>query len=355
MVITESHKWWVLTAVAGIGFLVYLLAPVLMPFLIAALLSYLGNPLVDRLINLKLPRLAAVLAVFVAIFLLVLLVPLLLMPLLEKQLAVFISNWPNYIDWLQHTVVPWIQGRFGLDGAVFDLSLLKKTFLEHWQQVGGTAAGIIASISKSGVVLAGWLANLILIPVITFYLLRDWETLIKRIHELVPRSIEPIVTRLARDCDVVLGTFMRGQLIVMLALGFIYSFGLWIAGLDLALLIGMLAGIVSFVPYLGFIIGILAAGIASIVQFHDLMHLVPVVIVFGAGQLLEGMLLTPLLVGDRIGLHPVAVIFAVMAGGQLFGFAGILLALPVAAVIAVMLRYAHEQYVASELYSSGDE
>lgn len=352
MTLAESHKWWILIAIAGISFLIYLLAPVLMPFIIAALLSYLGNPLVDRLVNLKLPRLAAVLMVFVVIFLLVILVPLLLMPLIEKQVAVFIRNWPNYIDWLQHTVIPWIQGRVGIEGEVFDLSVLKKTFLEHWQQVGGTAASIISSLSKSGLVFAGWLANMVLIPVVTFYLLRDWKTLIIRVRELIPRSAEPVVAKLAHDCDVVLGTFMRGQLLVMLALGFIYSTGLWIVGLDLALLIGMLAGIVSFVPYLGFIIGILAAGIASVVQFHDLVHLVSVVAVFGVGQILEGMVLTPLLVGDRIGLHPVGVIFAIMAGGQVFGFVGILLALPVAAVIAVVLRYAHERYVGSELYSS---
>lgn len=355
MIVTESRKWWTLTVVAGGGFLIYLLAPVLMPFIVAALLSYLGNPFVDRLVSLKLPRLVAVLIVFIGIFLLLIMLPLLLMPLLERQVAVFIGNWPGYIDWLQFTVIPWIQGRFGVEGMVVDISVLKKTFMEHWQQVGGTAASIIASLSKSGLVLAGWLANLVLIPVVTFYLLRDWGILVRRIHELIPRSIEPTVAKLVCDCDVVLGTFMRGQLIVMLALGAIYSIGLWIVGLDLALLIGMLAGVVSFVPYLGFIIGIFAAGIASIVQFQDLMHLVPVIIVFGAGQLLEGLMLTPLLVGDRIGLHPVAVIFAVMAGGQLFGFIGILLALPVAAVIAVVLRYAHERYVSSELYGSGNE
>ena len=323
-----------------------------MPFIIAALLAYLGNPLVDRLAGLNLPRLAAVLTAFIVIFLLVIMVPLLLIPLFEKQMAVFIRNLPVYLDWLQHTVIPWVQGHLGFEETALDLSILKKAFLAHWQQVGGTAASIFASLSKSGLVLAGWLANLVLIPVITFYLLRDWRTMVERIHELIPRSMEPTVAKLARDCDVMLGTFMRGQLSVMLVLGIVYWIGLWITGLELAFLIGMLAGIVSFVPYLGFIIGILTAGIASIVQFHDLIHLVPVVIVFGVGQLLEGMLLTPLLVGDRIGLHPVAVIFAVMAGGQLFGFVGILLALPVAAVIAVVLRYAHERYVGSELYSS---
>jgi len=300
LIITESQKWWQLIVVAGIGFLIYLLGPVLMPFVIAALLAYLCNPLVNRLVDLKLPRLAAVVVVFIGVFLVIMLLLLLLMPLIEKQVMIFIRNWPDYIDWLQQTAIPWVLGHLGIEEVSLDLSALKQTFIEHWQQMGGTAASIITSVSKSGLALIVWLANLVLIPVVTFYLLRDWEIMIKRIHELVPHSIESTVARLARDCDMVLGTFMRGQLIVMLALGVVYSAGLWIVGLDLALLIGVLAGMVSFVPYLGFFVGVLAAGIASVVQFHDLMYLLPVLIVFGVGQFLEGMVLTPLLVGDRI-------------------------------------------------------
>jgi predicted PurR-regulated permease PerM len=171
------------------------------------------------------------------------------------------------------------------------------------------------------------------------------------VHELIPRRYEATVARLATASDEVLGAFLRGQLTVMLALGTIYSVGLWLVGLELALLIGMLAGLVSFVPYLGFIVGILAAGLAALMQFGDLLPLLYVVIVFMVGQAVEGMLLTPLLVGEKIGLHPVAVIFAVLAGGQLFGFFGILLALPVASVVMVLLRYTHERYVGSSLYS----
>ncbi len=159
---------------------------------------------------------------------------------------------------------------------------------------------------------------------------------------------------MATDCDEVLGTFMRGQLSVMLALTVIYTVGLWMVGLDLAFLIGLLAGIVSFVPYLGLIVGIVVAGIASIVQVHDLSLLLLVIAVFAAGQLLEGFVLTPWLVGERIGLHPVMVIFSVMAGGQLFGFFGILLALPVSAVLVVLLRYAHDQYLESNIYGADE-
>jgi predicted PurR-regulated permease PerM len=193
-------------------------------------------------------------------------------------------------------------------------------------------------------------ASFLLIIVVTFYLLRDWDVLVGRVRELLPRKTEPVIVQLAQQSDEVLGAFLRGQLLVMLSLAIVYTSGLMIIGLDLALLIGMMAGLVSFVPYLGFIVGIAAAIIAALFQFQEIMPLLYIAIVFGIGQMLEGMLLTPLLVGDRIGLHPVVVIFAVLAGGQLFGFVGVLLALPVAAVIAVVLRYLHAEYKKSALY-----
>jgi predicted PurR-regulated permease PerM len=171
-----------------------------------------------------------------------------------------------------------------------------------------------------------------------------------QLRNLLPRRIEPVIVGLARESDEVLGAFLRGQFVVMLALGGIYSLGLFIIGLDFSLLIGMLAGLVSFVPYLGLIVGIVVAGIAALIQFQEFWPLLPVIGVFGIGQLIEGMLLTPLLVGDRIGLHPVAVIFAVLVGGHLFGFFGVLLALPVAAIIMVLLRHTHDEYLNSVLY-----
>ncbi|MDH5258805.1 MAG: AI-2E family transporter, partial [Gammaproteobacteria bacterium] len=221
----------------------------------------------------------------------------------------------------------------------------------HWTKAGGVAAGLVGTVSKSGMAILGWVINIALIPVLTFYILRDWDILKDRIRELLPLNSQEKVVTIVRDSDSVLSAFLRGQLMVMFALGTIYSIGLWMIGLDFSLLIGMLAGIVSFVPYLGFIVGILIAGIVAMVQFHDVYQLLPVLMVFGVGQLVESFLLTPLLVGDKIGLHPVAVIFAVMAGGQLFGFFGILLALPVAAVVMVLLRHAHERYLRSQLYT----
>lgn len=352
---TDAQKFLLLALVAVTGWLVYLLAPVMTPFMVAALLAYLGDPLVDRLEKKGLSRTLSVSAVFIIMLLVGLGLLLVLLPVLEQQLASMIKRVPVYIDWLQNTGLPWVFARLGMDAATIDLASIKQSLTEHWQQAGGIAASVIGSISRSGAAVLGWIANLVLIPVVTFYLLRDWDKLMKAIRETLPRSFEPVAVKLAGESDEVLGAFLRGQFLVMIALGTLYSVGLWMTGLEMALLIGMLAGLVSFVPYLGLIVGIVVAGIVAVVQFHEFTPLIYVAAVFSIGQLLEGTVLTPLLVGDRIGLHPVAIIFAVLAGGQLFGFLGILLALPVAAVIMVLLRHAHEQYLASGVYGQSEE
>lgn len=349
---TETTKWWVLASTVAAGVLLYLLAPVITPFLTAALLAYLGDPLVDRLEHYKLPRTVAVICVFIVIFLIVAIWPFVLIPVIEQQITWLTGNIPNYIDWVQQHVVPWLSQSLNVDPQLLDATAMKKAIAENWGQVGSIASYVMSTISQSSLVLIAWVANIVLIPVVTFYLLRDWDHLVARINQLLPRKQQPTISRLARESDEVLGAFLRGQLLVMICLGTIYTLGLWIMGLDVALLVGMIAGLVSFVPYLGFIVGIVLAGIAAIMQFHDIYYLLPVAVVFGIGQALEGMLLTPLLVGDKIGLHPVAVIFAIMAGGQLFGFVGILLALPIAAVIMVIVRYIHGRYTDSSIYNA---
>jgi predicted PurR-regulated permease PerM len=324
--------------------LLYLLAPVLTPFMVAAVLAYIGDPLVDRLQTWRLPRTVAVICVFLILTTVAVIVLLTLIPMLERQMTVMATKLPSYVDWLLHQALPSITSSLGLETPALEMANIKQALQQHWQTAGGLATKLISSFTHSGMALFAALANLVLIPVVAFYLLRDWDILVAKVNSLLPRRIEPKVSLIARESDQVLGAFLRGQLSVMLALALIYSVGLSLAGLDLAILIGLLAGLVSFVPYLGFIVGMVAAVLAAVMQFQEWLPLVYVVIVFGIGQLLEGMLLTPLLVGDRIGLHPVAVIFAVLAGGQLFGFFGILLALPVAAVIAVILRHVHEWY-----------
>ncbi len=346
----EATLWLVLGGVAGAGFLLYLLAPILTPFLIAALFAYLGDPLADRLQVWGRSRTLAVIVVFAGMLLVLAVALLVLVPVLENQLTKLISKVPGYLEWITNEVVPRLSTLFGVELARPDPAVLKTMLGAHWQEAGGAVAGLLGYVTQSGTAVVAWLANLVLIPVIGFYLLRDWDALVAHIRDLLPRSLEPAVVRLAEESDEVLGAFIRGQLLVMLALGTIYSLGLWLVGLEFALLVGMLAGLVSFVPYLGFVVGIVVAGIAILVQTQDPIQLLPVAAVFGVGQLLEGTVLTPLLVGDRIGLHPVAVIFAVLAGGQLFGFFGVLLALPVAAVLAVLIRHAHRGYVGSALY-----
>lgn len=351
MTLNDSQKWMLLIGVAGLVILLYLLAPVLTPFFAAALLAYLGDPLADRLEKYRLSRTLSVVIVFVCIFVALTILLLMLFPLLQHQLAYLFDNLPRYIDYIQHNLLPMLAAKLGIDADLIDLDLLKQGIAQQFQQSSGLAKQLIASVTQSGMALIAWLANLVLIPVVTFYLLRDWDILIARIDEMLPRAYEAVIGRLAKESDDVLAAFLRGQFMVMLALGIVYSTGLWLVDLKLALLIGLMAGLVSFVPYLGFILGIIAASIAMLLQTHEVMDLLPVFIVFAVGQALEGMVLTPLLVGDRIGLHPVAVIFAVLAGGQLFGFVGILLALPVAAVLAVLVRHAHQQYKASSIFN----
>ena len=334
-------------------FLIILLGPILTPFISGAILAYIGNPIVNYLVKWKLPRSLAVVLVFLLIFSLIILLILILVPLLESQISNFIEQVPQILNWIQVTAIPWISKRFAV-GQYLNISSLVSLLQSHWQTAGGVAFNVFKTISKSGVAVIVGLGNLLLIPVVTFYLLRDWQKLLKNGHDLLPRNIAPIVEGLAIEGDLVLGAFFRGQLLVMLGLGIIYATGLWLIGLNMALLIGLIAGLVSIVPYLGFIVGIGVAAIVSLFQFQDIIHLVYVLIVFLIGQSAESMLLTPLLVGDQIGLHPVAVIFAVLAGAQLFGFVGVLLALPVAAVLMVVLRYLKKQYMASRVYHGDD-
>lgn len=344
----DQNSWIVLSIIVFIS-LLYFLKSVLTPFLIAGLLAYLGDPLVNRLVHCKLPRVLAVTVVFTAIMLMIVAFFLFLIPLLTHQLGDFINRLPEFLLWLQQFVLPWLKEHWGLNLS-FDSQALKVMLTEHWQQAGNLAVTVWKTVSQSGMAILGWFANVLLIPVVTFYLLCDWQKVAIGIRELLPRRIETNVMKLGRECDEVIGAFLRGQLAVMFVMSLIYWLGLSIVGLDLAAMLGVLAGLLTFVPYLGLIVGALAAMIAALVQFQDSLHIIYVLIVFTVGHLIEVFALVPWLVGDRIGLHPVAVIFAVLAGGHLFGFTGVLLALPVAAVLMVLVRHLKHHYVQSEIY-----
>jgi len=347
----KDHGPW---AAAGVALLVllWLLAPILTPFVLGAALAYLGDPLVDRLQRWRLSRTAGVTIVFVVLSVVGLIAALLILPAVYKQLLELIQNIPEWLNWLQEKGLP----RLGIvlpDGLRLDAAGLKRVAAAHWQDAGGLAAQLWGSVSQSGAALVTAAANLLLVPVVSFYLLRDWDDLVAWIRGMVPPRYLSKVGELAQETDVVLGAFIRGQLSVMAALAVLYSVGLALCGLKLALVIGLIAGLLSFVPYLGFIVGFGAAVLAMLVQSQELLPLLWVALVFGIGQVVESAFLTPNLVGDKIGLHPVAVIFAVMAGGQLFGFIGVLAALPVAAVLAVLLRHAKLRWLASPTYAHG--
>jgi predicted PurR-regulated permease PerM len=342
--VTDARTVFQLALIALGGWLIYLLAPILTPFLVSGLLAYLGNPAVSRLERWHLPRVLAVALVFLLFVVIIVVLLFFLIPALQRQVFAFTVKVPDYIDWLQQTGIPHWQALLGLDLGI-DMATMRQKLIDHWRELSNGVGALFVYITRSGLSVIGWLANLLLIPVVVFYLLLDWEKLLERTLALVPRRNRPRVAELAREGNEVLGSFLRGQLLVMAALATVYAVGLTLAGLDLALPLGVLAGLVSFVPYLGFITGLLSAGIAAYLQFHDGLSLLWVAGVFLTGQLLESLWLTPRLVGDRIGLHPVAVIFAVMAGGQLFGFTGVLLALPAAAVLKVWLRHLHEFYI----------
>lgn len=352
MNLSFRNQWpWYVAGIALLAVL-WLLGPILTPFVVGAALAYIGDPLVDWMERRRMSRTFAVSVVFIVLTTAGLIAMLLLVPLLYHQAIALLKNIPDWLAWVQTSALP----RLGIalpDGMRLDPEGLKQIVTEHWSKAGNVLQTVWGKVSQSSVALLTTFANLLLIPVVSFYLLRDWDRLVEWIRGMIPPRNLPRIGQMAQETDEVLGGFMRGQLLLMLAQAIFYTVALWIAGLDLALLVGLVIGLISFVPYLGAIVGILTAAIAMLVQTQDPSSLLWIVGIFAIGQFLESNILAPWLVGDRIGLHPVAVIFAVMAGGQLFGFIGVLLGLPVAAVIAVLLRHAKQEWLNSPLYQNG--
>ena len=339
---------------AASAYLFLQLLPVLTPFLVAALFAYLMDPLVEKLVSRRVGRALAVSLIFVVMSLLLALLVLLVVPMLARQVVDFMHRLPEYLSMFQAYLLPQLD-RLDIHVEAIPMDDVRQLLQDNWQKAGGFLTIMLKRATASTLSLVAVAANLLLIPVVAFYLMRDWKQLIAFLRDSLPLQWRDKVLSLIRECDEVLSAFIRGQLLVMLSLAAIYSIGLGIVGLDLALFLGTLAGLASVVPYLGAIVGIGASTILAYVQFHEWLPLVWVCVVFGVGQMLEGMWLTPMLVGDKIGLHPVAVIFAIMAGGQLAGFVGILLALPVAAVLMVFVRHFHQKYKASQLFMPIDD
>lgn len=349
--------WLIAFAIAGL--LLYLLAPVLTPFIAAGLLAYIGDPLADRLQRWGLPRTLAVVAVFLLTFLLLGALVLLVFPLIQQQVSALFTALPDIANKAEQVWLP--EAAEILDIEMGD-DVGLGAFLSRYSDMAGSWGGkALQSVTSTGSMLAAAVMSLFLIPILTFYLLRDWDRIVATIGALVPESNRETVFGLARETDEALGAFLRGQVLVMLALAALYSTGLTLVGLEYAIAIGVVSGLVSFVPYLGLVFGIALATLTVANQPEPLWPIVGVVATFGVAQVIEGTVLTPKLVGDRIGLHPVLVIFAIAAGGQLFGFFGILLALPAAAVLSVLVRFAYDRYLrehpeaAAELGEALDE
>jgi predicted PurR-regulated permease PerM len=341
MSVDRRTNW--LIAVALTGWLLYLLAPVLTPFVAAALLAYIGDPLADRLQRFKLPRTLAVVAVFLLTFTVLVLLVVLVGPLIRTQVSALLAALPGLLEQVEQVWLPSLSGWLNIETGD-DVGI--GAFLANYSEMAGTwGAKVLVSVSKSGGAVAAAVLSLFLVPILTFYLLRDWDTIMTHLGALIPSRQRDTVVKLARDTDEVLGGFLRGQLLVMLALSVIYSVGLSLVGLKFAIAIGVVSGLVSFVPYLGFVFGIGLAALTVALEPNPLWLMIGVIATFTIAQLLEGSILTPKLVGDRIGLHPVLIIFAIAAGGQLFGFFGILLALPAAAVLSVVVRFAYDRYL----------
>ena len=272
-----------------------------------------------------------------------------MLPLLEKEVGRFATLLPDWIEAARMHLLPLLQRWFGTD-LEWDSGALKSALLSHSQGAGGIVAKLLPWLGSSGGAVIGVLVDLLLTPVAMFYLLRDWNIWLARLDDLVPRHWHTMANEIVTEVDRILAEFLRGQISVMLLMSGYYVVALWLAGLEFALPIGIVAGMLVFVPYLGMVTGLVLATLAAVMQFTEFGNIVVVWAVFGVGQFLEGMVITPWLVGERVGLHPLVVIFALLAFGQLFGFFGLLLALPLAAILLVGLRYGSVWYLSSTMY-----
>ncbi len=351
----KSAAAWAAIA-AFIIFSLWLLAPVLTPFVVSAVFAYAMTPLVNRLDRArggKLPRLLAVLLVQFLFFVVVLGVALLIVPILAKELPLMREQVPILFDRLNTAVKPLLE-RFGVSMSL-DVANIKAFVLKYLNANFEDAFGsMMASLKLGGSVAFAIIGNAVLIPVALFYLLMDWDRFVSSVQQLVPRRGRAAFDSFTAEADQVLGQYLRGQLLVMLILAAFYSIGLALFGLDLALPIGVFTGLAVFVPYLGFGLGLVMATLTGLLEFSAQAGpgkaLLMVAVVYGLGQTVESLYLTPRLLGERIGLHPLAVIFALLAFGQLLGFVGVLIALPASAVLLVAIRRAHRTYLDSGLY-----
>jgi predicted PurR-regulated permease PerM len=325
------------------------LGPILAPFFLAAILAYICNPLVDRWQRLGLPRLAGVLLVLLLVGAILAALVLILVPLLIDEVRIAAESLPQGIAAIKETVLPWLREHYGVRLRL-DVDFLQRMVTSNPDGLSSIADKLFQSLKIGGMALVGVVAAILLTPVVMFYLLLDWHPIVDRLENAIPRRWHAKAVRMAADVDAVLSQFLRGQLLVMAILAIYYSIALLFAGLPSAIGVGVLTGLLVFVPYVGFGTGLTVAVLVAALQFQGFTPIIVVLAIYGVGQIAESFFLTPYLVGERIGLHPLAVIFALMAFGQLFGFVGVLLALPASAALLIGLREVRTLYLASRFY-----
>ena len=347
----DQQKWWWLALGALFLLLLYYLSPVLTPFALAAILAYVCLPLVDRL-DRAMPRTLAVILVMLLVAAPFVVLILIVMPLFIREIGTLMRALPGWLEHLNATVVPWINERFDVN-IQLDAATLRTAITDAVQSQEDLGAKLLSALRLGGMGLLGLFANLVLVPVVMFFLLRDWRLFIGRFDALIPRPWYDDVVRFVREADHALGQYLHGQVVVLLIMSVYYTLGLWLAGLDYFLPIGVVTGLLTFIPYVGATVGFVLATLSGLMQFDNLWHIGWVWAVFFLGQAVEGNFITPKFVGEAIGLHPVVVIFALLAFGQLFGFTGLLIALPASAVLLVALRTLQRKYVASTFYNDG--
>ena len=346
----RASAWCLIAALIVLA--LWLLGPVLTPFVVAAVLAYALTPLVNKLDRMgkgRLPRVVAVIVVELLFIIATLCLVLLIVPIVVKEIPLLREQVPLLADRITNGLKPWL-AQFGIKVAL-DVGSLKELALKYLNaNYEEMFSSLLSSLRLGGSVALAILGNAVLIPVALFYLLMDWDRFVARLLELVPPLMRSAVDSFTDESDSVLGQYLRGQMLVMLVMAGFYAIGLSLFGLDLALPIGIFTGLAMFIPYLGFGIGLILALLAGLLQFASIKALVMVAVVYGIGQVVESFYLTPRLVGERIGLHPLAVIFALLAFGQVFGFVGVLIALPASAVLLVAIRRIKLRYMASKLY-----
>lgn len=353
MVDRTLRRILIFAGIALILWVLYLLKPVVVPFVAAFLIAYLFSPLVDVLHRIGLARWLSISIVFIGIGIVVTLVMWYLVPLVWQQLMYARDSIPAGIHWINYTFLPWLSDSFNLVPMEIDTDQISSVVMDYVQTnySADSIQAMLLKLAQSGLNFIQIGGTIVLIPIIAFYFLLDWDRMLDSLRRLIPRPYEKTTLNIVSECHSVLGAFVKGQFLVMVLLGVVYAVGLQLIGLEIGLIIGMIAGLCSIIPYLGFAVGIIAAVIATFFQFGiDWWQLVLVGIVFMVGQAVEGYILQPFLLGDKIGLSPVAVVFAVLAGAQLAGFLGMLIALPVAAVIVVLLRHIREYYEHTPFY-----